>query len=116
MADILNAWLVRKNPNGADTGRILPVTIKSCGVGGQSGDPYSMAELRGFAGNAVTSIQGTPSVSHSADAQTTTIKFQTNRGEISLSGAEFKETFNTRAPGYLAIPQSGFAFFNIERK
>jgi hypothetical protein len=40
----------------------------------------------------------------------------TINGTIHLSGAEFKQAFNLRAPGYLMIPQKGFAFFNIERK
>lgn len=115
MSDILNAWLVRKDPRGADTGRIVPVTIKSCGIGGQSGDPYSMAELRGFVDNPVTSISSVQS-KHNNSGATTEVVFQTNRGTISMSGAEFKETFNMRAPGYLSIPQSGFAFFNIEKK
>ena len=35
---------------------------------------------------------------------------------ITLSGDEFKKAFNLRAPGHLSIPQSGFAFFNIEKK
>src|SRR5690606_22969508 len=42
MADIINAWIVRNNPNGADASRILPVTIGECGVGGSSGNPYSI--------------------------------------------------------------------------
>ncbi len=116
MADILNAWLLMQSPNGADTGRILPVTINSCSVGGQSGNPYSMDELRGLVSNPVTSISGKPSVSHNGSGQTTTVSFQTNRGTISLSGSDFKSVFNTRAPGYISIPQTGFSFFNIERK
>ncbi len=116
MADILNAWLLRKEPNGADTDRILPVTINSCAVGGSGGNPYSMAELRSKVNNPVTSISGKPSVTHNNSGTTTQVTFQTNRGPVTLSGAEFKETFNTRAPGYISIPQSGFAFFNIERK
>lgn len=116
MADIINAWLVRKDANGADTARIIPVTIGSCAVGGQSGSPYSMSELRGFVSNPVTSISGKPVVSNNNDGQTTSVVFQTNRGSVNIPGSEFKETFNTRAPGYISIPQSGFAFFNIERK
>ena len=115
MSDILNAWLVRKDPNGADTDRILPVTIKSCPIGGQTGDPYSMSELRKFVDNPVTSISSV-SVSHNNSGQTSEVKFSTNRGTVSMSGSEFKEIFNTRAPGYISIPQSGFAFFNIEKK
>lgn len=115
MSDILNAWLVRKDPRGAETGRIVPVTIKSCGIGGQSGDPYSMAELRSFVDKPVTSISSVQT-KHNNSGSTTEVVFQTNRGTISMSGTEFKETFNMRAPGYLSIPQSGFAFFNIEKK
>lgn len=115
MSDILNAWLVRKDPRGADTARILPVTIRECGVGGQSGDPYSMSELRNFVDNPVTSISSVQT-KHNDSGYTSEVVFQTNRGTVSMSGSEFKETFNTRAPGYISIPQSGFAFFNIEKK
>ncbi len=117
-SDIINAWIVRKNPNGADTNRIVPVTIGSCSVGGGSGNPYSNQELRDAANNsggAVTSVSSV-SVSHNGNGQTTSVNVQTNRGSISISGAEFKETFNIRAPGYISIPQKGFAFFNIESK
>ncbi|MBP7768829.1 hypothetical protein KA082_03285 [Candidatus Woesebacteria bacterium] len=118
MADIINAWIVRKNPGSADTGRIIPTTIGECNIGGGSGNPYSREELRNYAnssGGAVTSISGV-SVSHNNSGQTASVTFQTNRGSISISGDEFKSTFNLRAPGYLRIPQSGFAFFNIEYK
>ncbi|MEX0896316.1 MAG: SpoIID/LytB domain-containing protein [Patescibacteria group bacterium] len=118
MSDILNAWIVRKNPNGADAGRIQPITINECNVGGSGGNPYSISELRDKAndsGGAVTSISGV-SVSHNNNGQTSQVVFQTNRGSISISGSEFKETFNLRAPGYLRVPQSSFAFFNVEHK
>lgn len=118
MADIINAWLVLKKGegNGIDTGRVLPVTINSCHVGGQGGDPYSMSDLRSKISNAVTSISGDPVVTHDSSGSTTNVRFSTNRGELNISGAEFKEVFNTRAPGYISIPQKGFAFFNIEKK
>lgn len=118
MADIINAWIVRKNANGADTNRIVPVTINTCGVGGGSGNPYSMEELRNLANNsggAVTSISDV-SVSHSNEGVTATVTFQTNRGSVSIPGSEFKSTYNIRAPGYLRIPQNSFSFFNIEFK
>jgi len=117
-SDIVNAWIVRKNPNGADTNRIQPVTINDCNIGGSGGNPYSMSELRDLAnssGGAVTSVNNV-SVSHSGSAQTATVSLETNRGTISIPGDEFKTTFNLRAPGYISIPQSGFAFFNIEHK
>lgn len=117
-ADIINAWIVRKNPNGADVGRIQPVTINECNIGGGGGNPYSIGEMRDRAnssGGAVTSISSV-SVSHNNSGLTTNVKLQTNKGEINIPGSEFKETFNLRAPGYLRVPQSGFAFFNIEHK
>lgn len=116
--DIVNAWIVRKNPNGADTNRIQPVTINNCNIGGSGGNPYSMNELRDLANNsggAVTNISSV-SVSHNDKGATTGVTFQTNRGSISIPGDEFKTTFNLRAPGYISIPQSGFAFYNIEHK
>lgn len=118
MADIINAWLVLKKGegNGADTGRVLPITIGSCPVGGQSGDPYSISDLRSKTNNPVTSISGKPTVTHDGNGNTTNVRVVTNRGELNIPGSEFKEVFNTRAPGYIAIPQKGFAFFNIERK
>jgi len=118
MADILNSWLVLKKGegNGVDTGRILPTTIASCSIGGQSGDPYSMSDLRSKLSNPVTSISGKPVLTNDGSGNTTNVKFSTNRGDLNISGSEFKEVFNTRAPGYISIPQKGFAFFNIERK
>lgn len=116
-SDIVNAWIVRKGGVG-DSGRIQPVTINTCNIGGSGGDPYSMSELRdlaGQAGGAVTSVSSV-SVSHGNNGQTSQVVLQTNRGQITISGSEFKETFNLRAPGYLRIPQSSFAFFNIEHK
>jgi len=118
MSDILNAWIVRKDPKGADAGRIQPVTINECNVGGSGGNPYSMSELRDAANNsggAVTKINSV-SVKHGDNGQTSSVNFDTNRGSIKMSGGEFKEIYNLRAPGYLRIPQSSFAFFNIEHK
>lgn len=117
-ADIINAWIVRKDPKGADMDRIAPVTINSCNVGGQGGNPYSLDDLKNLAdksGGAVTSISSVV-VSHNDNGTTTSVKLKTNRGEINIAGDEFKTTFNIRAPGYLRIPQSNFAFFNIEHK
>ena len=117
-ADIINAWIVQKNPNGADTSRIQPVTINQCNIGGGGGNPYSIDELKALAdksGGAVTSISSV-TVSHSTNGQTVNIHLETNCGAINIPGSEFKTIFNLRAPGYLRIPQSRFAFFNIEHK
>lgn len=119
MADILNTWLVmnREGVTGSvDDGRILPVTVNTCTYSGFSGNPYSMSEMRSLLSAPVTSIIGYPGVSLGSSGQTDLISFSTNRGVVSLSGADFKAVFNTRAPGYLAVPQSGFALLNIERK
>lgn len=107
MADLVNAALVLKNGNGSETERVTPVTTSCWG-----GNPYSMDELRNVASkyggissaNSVTVIQGNG----------TTNEVRING--VTLSGADFKKAFNVRAPGYLSIPQSGFAFFNIEKK
>lgn len=117
-SDIINAYLVRKDPQGADTERIQPITINSCNIGGQGGNPYSMSELRDFANKgsgAVTSVSSV-SVSHNSSGQTSQVTVNSNRGTINISGSDFKTIFNLRAPGYLRIPQSGFTFFNIEHK
>jgi peptidoglycan hydrolase-like amidase len=101
MADIINAARYRDD-------RVTPLTTSCWG-----GNPYSMEELRQKSNGAshvsgVTVIQG--------NGTTSEVIFQTNIGEVRLSGAAFKEAFNLRAPGYVRIPQTGFAFFNIERK
>lgn len=107
-ADILNAWQVRKN--GGDASRILPVTINSCSIGGASGNPYSISELRDLGG--FTSVSGV-SVTYNGGGYTDTVVVQTNKGEVRISGSEFKETFNLRAPGYISIRSP---LFNIETK
>lgn len=107
-ADIINAWQVRKS--GGDASRILPVTINSCPIPGASGNPYSMAELRDKGG--FTSVSSV-SVRYSAGGSTDTVMLVTNKGEVSIPGSEFKETFNLRAPGYISVRSS---LFNIEKK
>lgn len=101
IADIINAAKYRDD-------RVTPITTSCWG-----GNPYSHAELRDKAGgpstvSSVTVIQG--------NGSTNEVVFQTDKGEIRLSGSDFKTAFNLRAPGRLSIPQSGFAFFNIEKK
>ncbi len=113
-SDIINAWIARyKETGGVDQDRILPITLNTCSVGGQSGNPYSMAELREKSG--VSRVDGV-SVSHSDKGQTTNVQVRTNKGTFDIPGAQFKEIYNLRAPGFLRIPQTGFAFFNIEKK
>ena len=98
--DIVNAALVLR---GGSDSRITPVTTSCWG-----GNPYSYSELREKGGvGSVTSV----SVSQ-GNGTTNTVAVN----GTSFTGAEFKQAFNLRAPGYLMIPQKGFAFFNVEKK
>lgn len=101
LADIINAARYRDD-------RVTPVTTSCWG-----GNPYSYAELRAKSDgpSKVTSVRVVQ-----GNGSTSQVIFQTDKGEITLSGSEFKTAFNLRAPGYLSIPQSSFAFFNIEQK
>jgi peptidoglycan hydrolase CwlO-like protein len=101
MADIINAARFRDD-------RVTPVTTACWG-----GNPYSMDELRQKA-NGPSSVSGVTVLQ--GNGSTSEVVFQTNIGEIRLSAGAFKEAFNLRAPGYVRIPQTGFAFFNIEHK
>lgn len=110
-ADVLNAWLVLSQ--GSDD-RVMPVTINQCPIGGASGNPYSISELRDRAnsmGGAFTSVSSV-SVSYSNGGDTASVTFGTNKGSVSISGSEFKKAFNLRAPGYIAIYSP---LFNIEK-
>lgn len=107
MADILNAWTVMYQGKG-DASRVVPLDINSCW--GKSGSPYSMDELRGVGG--FTSVSGVR-VTYSSGGYTEELIFTTNKGDVTVKGKEFKDTFNLRAPGRIAL-KSGL--FNIERK
>ncbi len=107
MADIVNAAIALKNSDGIDTGRITPVTTSCWG-----GNPYSMDELKNL-------VSGRGGISQATSVTVTQGNGNTNSvtiNGVSMSGEEFKKAFNLRAPGRLSIPQSGFAFFNIEKK
>lgn len=106
MADIVNAAIALRT-GGIDTSRITPVTTSCWG-----GNPYSMDELR----NLVASNGGISSANSASVSQGNGSTSSVTIGGVSLSGDDFKRAFNLRAPGYLSIPQSGFAFFNVEKK
>jgi peptidoglycan hydrolase-like amidase len=109
MADILNAWVVLSQ--GGDD-RVMPTTINECSIGGASGNPYSISELRDRAGgDAFTSVSSV-SVTYSSGGSTDSVTFGTNRGSVTISGSELKKAFNLRAPGYIAILSP---LFNIEK-
>lgn len=108
MADILNAYIVYQSGDQAD--RVSPVDT-SC----WPGNPFTYSEMKDKANNhggAVTSV-GSVSVSYSNDGATANVSFSTNRGSISISGADFKTIFNLRAPGYVSIKSP---LYNIETK
>lgn len=112
MADIVNAAYMMKNGSSSDTGRVTPTTTSCWG-----GNPYSVEELRNVSagsGGGIGSVSGV-SVSQ-GNGNTNEVIFQTDKGEKRLSAADFKKGVSLRAPGYIRIPQAGFAFFNIERK
>jgi peptidoglycan hydrolase CwlO-like protein len=99
--DMVNAAIVLKNESD---GR---VTSRSTSCWG--GNPYTMEEMRQKGGvSSVTSVQVMQGTGVTNEVVV--------NGTVHLSGAEFKQGFNLRAPGYLMIPQKGFAFFNIEKK
>lgn len=99
--DIVNAAVVLKNGNDS---RVSSISTSCWG-----GSPYSYSELREKGGvSSVSSVSVT-------QGNGTTANVNIN-GSISFTGDEFKQAFNLRAPGYLMIPQKGFAFFNIEKK
>lgn len=106
MADIVNAALVVSRGSSSEAERVTPVS--SC----WGGNPYSMGELRDVASKygGISSASSVSVVQGNGTTQQVTIN------GVTLSGADFKKGFNLRAPGRLSIPQSGFAFFNIEKK
>lgn len=106
MADIVNAAIALQT-DGIDTGRITPVTTACWG-----GNPYSMDELKNLVSGKGGISEATSVAVSQGNGNTNTVTIN----GISLSGSDFKRAFNLRAPGYLSIPQSGFAFFNIEKK
>ena len=108
MSDILNAYIVYKANDQAD--RISPIDT-SC----WPGNPFTIGEMRDKAnahGGAVTSVSSV-SVVYSDGGSTATVTFSTNRGSMSIPGADFKTVFNLRAPGYISIKSP---LYNIESK
>jgi len=113
MADLINAYYVLYGSGGgAETGRVTPVTTSCWG-----GNPYSQDELRAISdsyGGGIGSVSGVSVIQ--GNGSTNEVVFQTDKGEKRVNGGNFKTAFNLRAPGYLSVPQSGFAFYNIEKK
>lgn len=108
LADILNAWAVLiKSGQGDD--RVTPTG--SC----WGGSPYSLGELRSrseSSGGGFGNVTGV-SVTYADNGVTQNVAFDTDKGNITISGSEFKKAFNLRAQGRIAL-KSGL--FNIEKK
>jgi len=113
MSDILNAYLLWiSNGKTSSDPRIVSTDVYTCW--GQAANPYSMTELRNLVSNPVTAVYS--AVSANSNGTTTSISFNTNRGIVSMSGADFKAIYNMRAPSYLSIPQNSFVNVNVEYK
>ena len=111
-SDILNAIIVSKADSEASK-HIFPVDVNSCF--GKSEDVWDIGRMKEEVnkhGGAVTSVSNI-SVSYSTGGMTASLKFQTNRGELTFSGDEFKTIFNLRAPGRIFLQSN---LFNIEKK
>jgi predicted nucleic acid-binding Zn-ribbon protein len=99
-ADILNAWVVWRKGSGSDRDRISPVTTSCWG-----GNPYSMDKMKekaGDLGDSYSRVSGVD-VDVGNNGQTIKVHFDTNKGRVSIDGAEFKTVFNLRAPGYISL-------------
>lgn len=103
MADIINSWHVLYR-GGGDASRVSPPDTGCWG-----GNPYSQGELSTVGG--YTNVSGV-TVVYSNNGSTHSLNVSTNKGSITISGAEFKRAFNLRAPGYVGVKSS---LFNIER-
>lgn len=99
MADVLNAWRVLYQ-GGGDVSRISPIDTNCW-----SGNPYSTSELASIGG--YTSVSSV-SVIYANSGSTQSLTFSTNKGSVSISGAELKKAFNLRAPGYIGVKSSLF--------
>lgn len=107
MADILNAWVVLYQQGQSDS-RVVPVDYVSCF--NKPANPYSIAELKDK--GSYSSVTGV-NVTYSDGGYTANLTFSTNKGDVTIKGSEFKDAFNIRAPGRVAL-KSGL--FNIEKK
>ena len=103
LADILNARFVLDG-KGGDSSRISPPD--SC----WGGNPYSLSELKNIGG--YTSVSAV-SVVYDDDGSTKQVSFSTNKGPLALSGTDFKQAFNLRAPGYIGLKSTLFNIVKI---
>jgi hypothetical protein len=67
------------------------------------------AKLRGGAITNISNIE----VTYGTDGQTSRLVFSTNQGSLTVSGEEFYQIFNLRAPAKISLKSR---LFNIERR
>ena len=110
LADIVNsALIVSRN------GDLIKHVSQIDGCLGQDPEAWSQDQIRQKAaeyGGPVSQIHSIQAV-YSTQGYTSQIKFQTDKGEFSFSGKNFKLVFNLRAPGLIHIKSS---LFNLEKK
>lgn len=109
-ADILNAWVVYTKGDSNDKARVTTIDTACWG-----GNPYSFSEMKSRAealGGAYTKVHGV-AASYSSDGYTSLISLATDRGAFTIDGPTFRDIFNLRAPGHLALKTP---LYNIEKK
>ena len=109
-ADILNSWVVYTKGNSTDKSR---VTAWDTGCWG--GNPYSISEMKSRAaalGGAYTKVTGV-AASYSNSGYTSSISLLTDKGTLVIDGQVFRDIFNLRSPGHLALKTP---LYNIEKK
>jgi len=129
MTDIINAYLIKKGQgvrNNPDLSRLLPSDYGKCpgrlDYGRADKTPYTSAQLKSFLLNPVEEIYrvSTSFASTVRDGRTTydtsNVSFQTDAGEVNISGMLFKDIYNQMAPGHMRIQQQPhYWFFNVEK-
>ncbi len=110
MADILNAYVVWSKGSSSDKSHITPVTTSCWG-----GSPYSLDKMAATADKYGTSYSRVTSVKAviSNGGYTSEVRFETDQGSVTISGANFKTVFNLRAPGYISIKSR---LFDLEKR
>jgi hypothetical protein len=123
MLTIVNAYFVKNNigvKGNVDKSRLLPSDYGRCpgrdtDYGRRDKVPYTLNEIKSLLTSPVNIIY---SVGTSlSEGSTTSVNFYTDRGYITISGMGFKDIYNQIAPGHMRIQQqSGYAYFNVEKK
>lgn len=107
-ADIVGAVALYKENSDNQT-HLSQTDAKNC-WGKDIDDTWSRDEVADKSGiKEVKSV----SVTYSSSGYTSEVKIKTNKGEMKVSGDDFKAIFNLRAPGAIQIKS---ALFNIEVK